>query len=403
MGLSTTAINAMKPQEKVYRIADGEGLSIEIRPSGAKYWRYRYRFHDKPNMITLGEYPSLTIRDARRLRDEAKDKLAQGIDPAQTKKLAKAEIVAAIEEQKQEAQKLSYTFQNAFDDWMLFKKPSWSNGYADDVAARARMYLIPRLGKMALVEVKPIDVLDTLKRCEQAGKLDTLKKVRSILSQVLRYAVAMQKIDTDPSRDIPVDVFQKQPKRNQAHQTLPAEIRRVYQAIQQPYKGTFEIANAMKLLPLTVLRASELTGLLWQEVDFENRLLRISAERMKMKKAHIVPLSDQALAILKDQLAHNRSETYVFPSPLSERQPIRIEALLKAMRTQGIDKDTFSNHGWRHAFSTTMNELGFEPLAVEAQLAHVLQGVQGVYSKAQYLEQRASMMQKWNDWLENKI
>ena len=296
---------------------------------------------------------------------------------------------------------LAYTFEQAFNDWHTFKQPSWTEGYSDDVLARGRMYLMPRLGKMALADIEPIDVLDTLKRCEQAGKLDTLKKVRSILSQVLRYAVGTQKLNTDPSRDVPLDVFQKQEKRNHAHQVLPAEIRRIYQAIQQPYKGSFEVANAMRLLPLTVLRANELCGLEWQEVDLVDRVLRIDAQRMKMKKAHIVPLSQQAVAILENQKAHHKGGDYVFPSPLTNSKPIRIEALLKAMRVQGIDKDTFTNHGWRHSFSTTMNERGFEPHIIELQLAHVLGGVQAVYNKAQYLDQRASMMQAWADWLED--
>lgn len=398
--LTETAIKNLKPKDKPYKVSDFQGLYIELATSGSKTWRLKYRYDGKEKRLTIGTYPLVGLKLAREKAQQAKLQLTNGIDPSAAKLQAKAERIAEAEAQAKEAEILAYTFKNAFDDWHKFKLPSWSHGYADDVEARARMYLLPRLGKMALVDVKPIDVLDTLKRCEQAGKLDTLKKVRSILSQVLRYAVGMQKIDSDPSRDVPLDVFRKQPKRNHAHQTLPAEIRRIYKAIHKPYKGAFETANAMKLLPLTALRANELIGLQWQEVDFDSKLLRISAERMKMKKAHIVPLSNQAITLLQTQLAHNRSRDYVFPSPFNDNTPMRIESLLKAMRTQGIDKETFSNHGWRHAFSTTMNELGFEPLAVEAQLAHVLQGVQGVYSKAQYLEQRAGMMQAWADWLE---
>lgn len=395
--LTETAIKNAKPKEKPYKLSDSGGLYAEITPTGGKHWRMKYRYDGKEKKLSIGSYPTISLKLARDARDQAKEKLAQGIDPSAAKQQAKAERQA----QTVEAELLAYTFEQAFNDWHTFKQPSWTEGYSDDVLARGRMYLMPRLGKMALADIEPIDVLDTLKRCEQAGKLDTLKKVRSILSQVLRYAVGTQKLNTDPSRDVPLDVFQKQEKRNHAHQVLPAEIRRIYQAIQQPYKGSFEVANAMRLLPLTVLRANELCGLEWQEVDLVDRVLRIDAQRMKMKKAHIVPLSRQAVAILENQKAHHKGGDYVFPSPLTNSKSIRIEALLKAMRVQGIDKDTFTNHGWRHSFSTTMNERGFEPHIIELQLAHVLGGVQAVYNKAQYLDQRASMMQAWADWLED--
>lgn len=395
--LTETAIKNAKPKDKKFKLSDAGGLFLEVAPSGGKHWRMKYRYDGKEKLLTIGNYPAVSLKLARDARDQAKEKLAQGIDPSAAKQQAKADRQA----QTVEAELLAYTFEQAFNDWYRFKQPSWTEGYSDDVLARGRMYLMPRLGKMALADIEPIDVLDTLKRCEQAGKLDTLKKVRSILSQVLRYAVGTQKLNTDPSRDVPLDVFQKQEKRNHAHQVLPAEIRRIYQAIQQPYKGSFEVANAMRLLPLTVLRANELCGLEWQEVDLVDRVLRIDAQRMKMKKAHIVPLSRQAVAILENQKAHHKGGDYVFPSPLTNSKPIRIEALLKAMRVQGIDKDTFTNHGWRHSFSTTMNERGFEPHIIELQLAHVLGGVQAVYNKAQYLDQRASMMQAWADWLED--
>lgn len=395
--LTETAIKNAKPKERPYKLSDSGGLYAEITPTGGKHWRMKYRYDGKEKKLSIGSYPTISLKLARVAREQAKEKLAQGIDPSAAKQQAKADRQA----QAVEAELLAYTFEQAFNDWHIFKQPSWTEGYSDDVLARGRMYLMPRLGKMALADIEPIDVLDTLKRCEQAGKLDTLKKVRSILSQVLRYAVGTQKLNTDPSRDVPLDVFQKQEKRNHAHQVLPAEIRRIYQAIQQPYKGSFEVANAMRLLPLTVLRANELCGLEWQEVDLVDRVLRIDAQRMKMKKAHIVPLSQQAVAILENQKAHHKGGDYVFPSPLTNRKPIRIEALLKAMRVQGIDKDTFTNHGWRHSFSTTMNERGFEPHIIELQLAHVLGGVQAVYNKAQYLDQRASMMQAWANWLED--
>lgn len=202
--LTETAIKNAKPKDKKFKLSDAGGLFLEVAPSGGKHWRMKYRYDGKEKLLTIGNYPAVSLKLARDARDKAKEKLGQGIDPSAAKQQAKADRQA----QAVEAELLAYTFEQAFNDWHTFKQPSWTAGYSDDVLARGRMYLTPRLGKMALVDIQPIDVLDTLKRCEQAGKLDTLKKVRSILSQVLRYAVGTQKLNTDPSRDVPLDVFQ---------------------------------------------------------------------------------------------------------------------------------------------------------------------------------------------------
>jgi integrase len=396
VALTDTAIKNLKPKDKPYPKSDSNGLIIDVRPTGLKVWRYRFRFNDKAAIYTIGEYPIIGLADARAKRDEARKMIINGIDPREAKKETKAAII----QKQDEAKKAVYTFLDAFNDWHKFKATSWDANYADDVSARARMYLLPKLGSMALNTIKPADVLAVLKRCEESGKLDTLKKVRSILSQTSRFAVGMNRLDSDPTRDVPLDVFKKQEKNNHAHHTVPAEIRRIYQAVNKPYGGSFEIANAMKLLPLTALRANELCGLKWCEVDFDNNLLRIEAERMKMKKEHIVPLSTQAIKLLKHQQEHHLGGAFVFPRSRDTTRYIAIESLLKAMRIQGIGKDDFTNHGWRHSFSTTMHELGYTPPAIEAQLSHVLGGVAGVYNKSLHLEERTKMMQAWADWLE---
>jgi hypothetical protein len=227
MALTDTAIKALKPEGKLYRKTDDDGLAIEVAVSGAKLWRYRYRFNGTSKMVGLGEYPTITLSKARKLRDHAKELLSGGIDPAEQRRQLKVEAVQA-----QEAEAIAaYSFQQAFDDWHAFKSSSWSDGYADDVTARARMYLLPRLGKKALTTITPPDVLATLKDCESGGKLDTLKKVRSILSQVFRFAVGMGRLTSDPSRDVSADVFQQPPKKNLAHQTDPAMIRGIYQTV----------------------------------------------------------------------------------------------------------------------------------------------------------------------------
>jgi integrase len=395
--LTDKAINALKPEAKLYRKTDHDGLEIEVAISGSKLWRFNYRVDGKRKSLSLGKYPTVTLKQARQLRDEAKVLVAQGLDPSDQRKQQKEEAIKA-----QVAEVIAvYTFQQAFDDWFEFKQSSWSNGYADDVFSRVRMYLLPRLAKKTLSEITPTDVLATLKACEAGGKLDTLKKVRSILGQILRHAVGMGKLASDPSRDIPADVFKQAPKRNHAHQTDPTMIRGIYKAVTAPYSGFISVRNAMKLLPLTALRANELCGLKWSEVDLSAKLLRVSAPRMKMKKEHLVPLSQQAIEILENQRDNHIGGDFVFFGTRCHTRPITIESLLAGMRRQGIDKDEFTNHGWRHSFSTIMHELQFTPHAIESQLAHVVGGVAGVYNKAQYLPERTKMMQTWADWLKD--
>lgn len=395
MALNDIKIKSLKTEEKPYRLADSDGLTIEVRPTGSKIWRYRYRFDGKANMLTLGEYPIVTLQMARSLRDEARQQLAQGIDPSTAKKEAKQKRInlAAI------AKEQSTTFTDIYNEWYQLKQHSWTAKHAQGVESRFQNYLAP-IANMPLVEITPADCIKLLKTIETSGKLTTLSKVKIMLGQIMRYAVSTGKMASDPSRDISNDIFAKQVQRNFAHQTDPQIIRGVYATINLPYRGYTVVQNAIKLLALTFLRANELAGLKWAEVDFDHKLLRIQAERMKMKRDHLVPLSKQSLAIIEAQKEIHMGSPFVFPSWLNLHSHITTQSLLQAMRRQGVAKEDFTSHGWRHAASTTLHEIGYNPHAIEAQLAHMVGGVAGVYNKALYLEERTRMMQAWADWLE---
>jgi integrase len=398
VALTDTQAKALKPKDKAYSVADGQGLVIDVRPTGLKVWRYRYRFNDKPAILTIGEYPIIGLADARAKRDEARKLLINGVDPRAPKQEAKA----AAKESQAIAEKAAYTFEQAFNDWFDFKIDSWSKSYADDVMGRFKMYLLPTLGKSSLIAITPTDCLDALKKVEATGKLGALEKVKTVLNQVMRYSVSMGKMSSNPARDLDNSIFKKAEKKNFAHQTNPDAIREIFRKLWQPYRGYEVTHDAAKLVSLTFLRANEVASLKFDFIDWDNKLIRLPAESMKMSREHLVPLSRQALAILENRKTNNLHNIWVFPAPQKLSKPINDESLRKVLRIQGITQNEHTTHGWRHAASTILNELGFERLAIESQLSHILGGVAGVYSKAQYLEERIKMMQVWADWLEEK-
>jgi integrase len=396
MTLKDIQIKALNPREKIYRKADGDGLAIEVRTNGTKFWRYRYRFAGKAGMLSIGKYPIVSLLEARKLRDDAKKLLAQGINPTEKRKQDKADTI----KQRIEVERAAFTIGDAFKEWYEVKETSWTTKHALDVQSRFSAYLEPHLTYKPLSDILPADCIAALKAIESQGKLSTLKKTKVLLSQIMRYAVSTGKLASDPSRDISNDIFAKQIQRNYAHQTDPGAIKGVYRTINLPYRGYKTVHNAIKLLSLTFLRANELAGLRWSEVHLTNKRLRIAEDRMKMKREHIVPLSTQAIAIIEEQKAYHSGGDYVFPSWLNHNAAITTQSILAAMRRQGVDKETFTSHGWRHAASTTLHELGYEPQAIEAQLAHKVAGIAGVYNKSLHLDERFKMMQAWADWLE---
>lgn len=394
--LTDTQIKALKKSVKAYSVADGQGLVIDVRPTGVKVWRLRYRFNNKPVLLTLGEYPYLTIKQAREQRDHALELLANGIDPREEKEEAKA---LAIEEE-QAKERNAFTFGQAFDEWFRFKSISWSVNYADDVAGRARMYLLPKLGAKPLATIKTTDCIECLKYIETIGRYGALDKVKVILTSLFKYFVSMGKLEHSPMTNLDNSIFIKSDKKNFEHLTTPQEIIETYQKLARPYKGYDVVHDGALTIALTFLRASEVASMKWDYVDWEKHLIRIPAQSMKMKREHLVPISTQVKAILERRQAQRFNDSdYVFASPNDFMKPINPESMRKVLRLQGIDKDVITSHGWRHSASTWLHEQGFEHFAIEAQLSHIKSGVHGKYDKSEYLTERTKMMQTWADFL----
>jgi len=385
--LDDTQVRNLRPKKKLYRVSDSHGLCIEINPNGSKLWRHRYRFNNKATMMALGTYPEVSLLDARQARDRNKQLLKQGLNPKRPK----------IDNYRDNPDEIS--FKGMFFNWLNNKKDEWTPGYAEDILQRANSYLLPIIGKMPIDEISSPIMLKLLLEIQDKGLLDTLQKVKGIANGVFSHSVGMGIITVNPVRDLPNDIFKKKLIKQHATITDPKEIGLLLNMLDQ-HIGSDEVNAALTIAPHVFLRPGELTGLLWSEVDFHARLIRINSERMKMKKVHLVPMSNQVLTTLKNLSQIDTGSDYVFPTPRNRNASITTNALLVAIRSLGIDKFTFTTHGFRSMASTRLNELGYRADIIELQLAHTQSNtVRAVYNRNEHLEERRTMMQDWSDYL----
>jgi len=385
--LTDTKIRNLKRKDKLYRIADSEGLTLEINPNGSKLWRHRYRFNNKATMMSLGPYPLVTLLSARQARNKNKQLLLQGINPKQIKEAAK------VSNKK--------TFEEMFLKWINKNKDQWSLGYVEDTIQRANNYLIPKLGNLPIDDIKSSDIRILLLKIQDTGKLDMLKKVKSILNGVFKFSVGMDVIKINPVRDLPSEIFKKKPEKHYATITDPKEIPWLLDKLEE-HKGGYEVRAALVMAPHVFLRPSELTGMLWNEVDFDAKLIRINKERMKLKRIHIVPMSHQVFKSLQNLRNVNVDSDYVFPSPRNINKPITSDALRLALRRVDVKMDKITPHGFRSMASTRLNEMGYNADLIEIQLSHSQANkVRAAYNHAEYLQERISMMQEWSNYLDS--
>ena len=385
--LNDTQVRNLRPKHKLYRVSDSHGLCIEINPNGSKLWRHRYRFNNKATMMALGTYPEISLLDARQARDRNKQLLKQGLNPKRPK----------IDNYRDNPDEIS--FKGMFFNWLNNKKNEWTPGYAEDILQRANSYLLPIIGKMPIDEISSPIMLKLLLEIQDKGLLDTLQKVKGVANGVFSHSVGMGIITVNPVRDLPNDIFKKKLIKHHPTITDPKEIGLLLNMLDK-HIGSDEVNAALTIAPHVFLRPGELTGLLWSEVDFHARLIRINAERMKMKKVHLVPMSNQVLTTLQNLSQINTGSDYVFPTPRNRNASITTNALLVAIRSLGIDKFTFTTHGFRSMASTRLNELGYRADIVELQLAHTQSNtVRAVYNRNEHLEERRTMMQDWAEYL----
>lgn len=394
MGLTDTAIRNAKPSPdgKDFQLRDGEGLYIIIKANGAKWWRLDYRYLDTRKTLSLGVYPAVKLAAARKRRQEIKDLLSEGIDPSLQRKRAKAASKIAA----------ANNFEAITREWLEKKSESWSRGTAIRMKSSFEADVFPEIGKLPVTNITVNELLVLLLRIEARGSRETAHRVRQRIGQVFRYAITTFRATHNPIPELK-DSLQEVKSKSFAHVKEPKSVGALLRAI-DAYEGTAVVKAALRLAPLVFLRPGNLRQAEWKEIDLDAATWRIPAEKMKTKQPHIVPLSRQALEILKEIKPltgnHPDRQPYVFPSARAGRRPMSDNAILTALRTMGIPKEEMTGHGFRHMASTLLNELGWEADWIEVQLAHSDTSTRGQYNFAKYMEGRTQMMQAWADYLD---
>jgi len=389
--LTDTKIKSLKPKDNLYRRSDANGLAIEITPAGLKYWRYRYRFNGKASMISLGKFPNIGLKTARLLKDECRDLLTSGINPSEHK--ANKTYRDKLESDRK------MTFGKLFYKWHAKNKDNWSDKHSMKVLRQCERHLLSYIKNKSIDAITPQDMIQVFMEMNELGIIETLEKVRGYASRIFKYGVGLGLLPNNPTADLPNDIFKKKKVTNFAHITDMEELAKVLHTIDK-FKGTIQVGTALKMAPHVFLRPTELAELLWNEVDFEKKQIKIPKGRMKMAFPHIVPLSSQVLSMLRQMHRISGDRQYVFPGVANPREGISPDSLRMALRRLGIDKDTLTTHGLRHTASTQLHEQGFNSDAIERQLSHGDKNkIKATYNHAQYLDERRDMMNKWSDFL----
>jgi len=390
MALTDTAVRTAKPQDKPYRLFDGGGLYLEVSPRGGKWWRLKYRYAGAEKRLSLGTYPDTSLKEARDKRYSARKALEQGMDPSQARKSFKSAALAKAES----------TFEAIAREWYAKYSPGWAPGHGEKIIRRLERDVFPWLGSRPIAEIAPPELLEVLRRVEERGALETAHRAMQNCSRVFRYAAATGRAKHDPTSALRGALPPAKGKHHPSF-TDPMKIGALMRAI-SGYQGSHVTRCALRLAPLVFVRPGELRAAKWVEIDLESAEWRIPAARMKMRAVHIVPLSRQAVALLREfRPLDALPDAYVFPSERSIKRPMSENTVNAALRRLGYSKEELTGHGFRSMASTILNEQGWNRDAIERQLAHAERDeIRAAYNYAEHLPERRKMMQSWADHLE---
>ncbi|MCU7805900.1 MAG: integrase arm-type DNA-binding domain-containing protein [Candidatus Thiodiazotropha sp. (ex Lucinoma borealis)] len=388
MALTDTAVRNAKAKEKDRKLFDGGGLFLLVKPNGARYWRFKYRFHGKEKLLALGVYPDVTLKSARDKRDDARKLIADGIDPSEARKAEKA------------ARNNENSFEAIAREWWGNRASNWSESHSSRILLRLENDVFPWIGTKSIGDITPSELLTVLRRVESRGSIETAHRILQSCGQIFRYAVATLRAERDTSADLK-GALPPVSKKHFASITDPKLIGELLRAM-DGYQGAFITRCALQLAPLTFVRPGELRHAEWAEIDLNKAEWRIPADKMKMKTVHIVPLSTQAVAVLNEIKPLTCRGKYVFPSVRSLKRPMSENTVNAALRRLGYTKKEMTGHGFRSMASTILNEQGWNKDAIERQLAHTERDlVRASYNYAQHLPERVKMMQWWADYLDS--
>jgi integrase len=385
MPLTQTEIQHAKATDKPRKLFDGDGLFLLVSPNGGKWWRFRYRFDGKEKSLSFGVYPEVSLKRARELRENARRLVASMIDPS-------------IERQAKKAAR-EITFEGVAREWLSLQQSRLAPITLSKARWMLETFIFPDLGSRPISEITPPDLLDVLRKIEERGIHETVHRVKQRVGQVFRYGIATRKAARDITQDLRGALA---PVVTQNYPAIidPQGIAQLLRAI-DGYQGQPVTAAALKLAPLLFVRPGELRAAEWKEFDLDRAEWRISAERTKMRRPHVVPLCAQALQLLRDLQPLTGEGRYVFPSLRSYARPMSENTVNAALRRLGYTGDEMTGHGFRALASTCLNEQGFAPDVIELQLAHKERNkVRAAYNRAERLAERVKMMQAWADYLD---
>ena len=388
-----------KPDGKDNILADGGGLAVYVTAKNNRYWRYTYRYEGKRQNLTIGSYPEIDLATAREKHMEARAQLARGMNPATLKRIMKASRTDIT----------TNSFEAIAREWFERSKKSWSESHTVRTISYLERDVFPWMGKTNINEVTPGDVIRVVQRVEARGAGDAARRVKQYILQVYKYAVTLELADRNPAADIDNGIIlQPRIKKHFAAIIDPVKVGQLLRDM-DAYQGSFVVRCALLLSALVMLRPGELRAAEWSEIDLEAATWTIEVRRMKApthikranQTAHIIPLCRQAVEVLRELYPLTGRFKYVFPSARGASKPMSDNGVRAALRTMGYDNDTMTPHGFRGMASSLLNELGWNPDAIERQLAHKdTNPIRAAYNRAEYMEERTRMMQAWADYLD---
>ncbi|ASG33562.1 TPA: DUF4102 domain-containing protein [Klebsiella pneumoniae] len=387
MKLTARQVDTSKPKDKPYKLSDGGGLYLLVNPNGSRYWRLKYRIAGKEKLLALGVYPDITLAEARQKRADAKKVLAAGGDPGQEKQ----------EEKQAKEQAVANSFERLAMEWHSHKSTSWSEGYAEHLLMYLKKDIFPFIGQKAITDISQVEMLNVLRKMEQRGVLDKLKKTRQACRQIFTYAIITGRAEHNPVSDLAGAL--KSPKQQHYPHLLVDQIPDFLRALSE-YSGSTITRNATRLLMLTGLRTIELRASEWVDIDFDKGVWNVPAERMKMRRPHLVPISTQVRELLEEIHQLTGRGKYVFPGRNDAGKPMSEASINQVIKRIGYDGKA-TGHGFRHTMSTILHEQGYNTAWIETQLAHVdKNSIRGTYNHAQYLDGRREMLQWYADYMQ---
>lgn len=392
MPLTDIKCKNTKPTEKPQKLGDSGGLYLHIMPSGSKYWRMKYRIHGKEKLLALGVYPETTLSEAREMRDAARKLVIQGVDPSAHKQETKH--LATLNSEN--------TFEPLAREWHSKNLARWTEKHGQDILTRLEKDIFPEIGNLPVRDITAPRLLTAIRKMEERGAHELARRARGTCEQIFAYGIGTGKADRNIALDLrgTLEAFKRGHYAAFDFNELPVFLSKLQKNEARLYPQTI---RATKLLMLTFVRTSELINATWDEFDLEKRTWNIPIERMKMRRPHLVPLSNQVIDLLKEQKDDTKilQTPYVFPSQIEPRKPMSNGTILGGIKRLGY-KGQMTGHGFRAlAMSTIKEKLNFRHEVIDLQLAHEKKNkIDAAYDRAQFIEDRTKMMQEWADYLD---